>query len=222
MLPALITAQLLALLLAGGIALLERRGNEQAGSPPQPSLPLEPAHARGPGRVAIAFAGLIVMHVVASLVSRRLGWPAPLITLLLATLLRVADSAIDRPRRDVIALYRHCLRGLVYPVLFIAGMLFTPWDRLIEGFMSASLLPVAAAVGGMALVGAVTARPLGLAASDGAVLAMTRAAMGGTGTVAILNASRRLRLMPQAQIVTRLGGAVTLAVAMAGVGALMR
>ncbi|RDJ27029.1 hypothetical protein DWF00_08445 [Bosea caraganae] len=221
-LPALIAANLLALVLAGGIAFLERRGDRRAGNPPQPPPPQAPAYACGPGRLAAAFAGLIMLHVVASHISRVSGWPGPLIALLLVALLRLGDPAIGRPRQDVIALYRHCLRGLIYPVLFIAGMLFTPWDRLIEGFSSAGLLPVAAAVGGMALAGAAIARPLGLTAADGVVLALTRAAMGGTGTVAILNASHRLRLMPQAQIVTRLGGAITLAVAMAGAGALMR
>ncbi len=104
-------------------------------------------------------------------------------------------------------------------MLFIARALFTPWAQLVEGFSPFNLLPVAAAVGGMVLAGAALARPLGLAAADGAVLALTRAAMGGTG--AIRRSQRKPPApadLPQAQILTRIGGALTLAVAMAAIG----
>lgn len=220
MVPPLITANLVAILFAGIIVFREHRGDSMPGKASLPSLPRAPAPEASLGRLALGCAGLVMLHVVSSHISRSSNWAAPLIILLLAALLRLADPMIAGPRQDVVVIYRGCLRWLIHPVLFIAGMLFTPWDRLIEGFSSANLLPVAAAVLGMALAGAALARPLGLAAADGAVLALTRAAMGGTGTIAILNASHRLRLMPQAQILTRLGGAITLTAAMTGIAAL--
>lgn len=219
MLPPLIAANLLAILCAGAIALVERQDDGMTGQAPLPSQPKAPTPVASLGRLTLACAGLVVLHVVSSQIARCSGWAAPLIVLLLAALLRLADPLMARPRQDVVLLYRRCLHWLIYPVLFIAGALFTPWARLVEGFALVNLLPVAAAVGGMVLAGAALARPLGFAAADGAVLALTRAAMGGTGTIAILNASRRLRLMPQAQILTRIGGALTLALAMAAIGA---
>ncbi|WP_165923591.1 2-hydroxycarboxylate transporter family protein [Bosea sp. BK604] len=220
MLPPLIAANLLAILFAGAIALVERQHDRMSAGAPRPSPPKAPTPVTSLGRLAFTCAGLVVLHLISSHVARSSGWAAPLIVLLLAALLRLADPLTAGPRQDVVVLYRRCLQWLIHPVLFIAGALFTPWAQLVEGFSPFNLLPVAAAVGGMVLAGAALARPLGLAAADGAVLALTRAAMGGTGTIAILNASRRLRLMPQAQILTRIGGALTLALAMAAIGAL--
>lgn len=219
MLPPMITANLLAILLAGAVFSLERRHDDGDGPASPLPEPPKPAGQESHGHLALAFAGLVALHVASSHIARSSGSAAPLIVLLASVLLRLFDPWLAGPRQDVVLLYRGCLRALIHPVLFIAGMLFIPWGLLVEGFTSIDLLPVAAAVGGMVLAGAALARPLGLSVADGAVLALSRVAMGGTGTIAILSASHRLRLMPQAQILTRIGGAITLAAAMAGISA---
>ncbi len=42
----------------------------------------------------------------------------------------------------------------------------------------------------------------------------THSGMGGAGDIAILTASNRLRLMPFAQIATRIGGGITVTIAL--------
>ena len=44
---------------------------------------------------------------------------------------------------------------------------------------------------------------------DVAIVNACHSGQGGTGDVAILTASNRMRLMPFAQIATRIGGAIT-------------
>jgi malate:Na+ symporter len=49
---------------------------------------------------------------------------------------------------------------------------------------------------------------------EGAIVAATHSGMGGAGDIAILSASNRMRLMPFAQIATRIGGGITITLAL--------
>ncbi len=50
---------------------------------------------------------------------------------------------------------------------------------------------------------------------EAGIIAACRASQGGTGDVAILSACDRMQLMPFAQVATRIGGALTVTLALA-------
>ena len=63
----------------------------------------------------------------------------------------------------------------------------------------------------MVITGFFTSRLVRIYPVEGAVITSTHSGMGGAGDIAILTASDRLRLMPFAQIATRIGGGIIVA-----------
>ncbi|MCU4179088.1 2-hydroxycarboxylate transporter family protein [Bosea sp. BH3] len=219
MLPSIFAANLFAMLLAGIIR--SDRGREEITlvdvASPVAAISTRPVFSRAAWLFVAALALWLVDEAVSALALAS-GWPASLLMLVVAATWCLLGWG-RRLRDGIVDLYRLCLRFLIYPIIFIVGLLLVPWSQLVEGFTSPGLvLPVAAAVAGMATGGAAVSRRLGLTRAEGAILALTRAAMGGTGAVAILGAAGRLDLMSHAQMITRFGGALTLAVALTAAG----
>ena len=96
-------------------------------------------------------------------------------------------------------------------MLFAFGIVLTPWEKLVEGFAPANLLTIVSTVVAMTASGFVTARFVNLYPIESAIVSSTHSGMGGAGDIAILSASNRMMLMPFAQIATRIGGGITVA-----------
>jgi Na+/citrate or Na+/malate symporter len=73
---------------------------------------------------------------------------------------------------------------------------------------------VIAAVLVLSITGYLVSDWTGLNPADAATITLSRMAMGGTGAVALLSAGGRLPLLPFALLITRLGGALTVLIAL--------
>lgn len=164
---------------------------------------------------AIAILSIGVFTALSWLASHLSNISMPLVSIALAGLLHGLDLPPEPVRSGVVAIYRHGIAILTYPILILVGLLYTPWETLIAGFAPARLLTIVATVATLGIVGCIISRRFALNGIDSALVSLTRAAMGGTGDVIILSAARRLDLMPFAQISTRAGGAATVFVALA-------
>jgi malate:Na+ symporter len=165
------------------------------------------------GAAAIIFA----LYFAGYSASRNYGLPAPLVVLILAGILQLANVLSARLLAGIRVIYRFCIRVFTYPLLFVVGLLLTPWEKLMEGFAPVYLATIFATVGTLSIVGYWASRWARLSPFEGAIITVTRAAMGGTGDIAVLSAARSMELMPFAQIATRIGGAATIAAALTAV-----
>jgi Na+/citrate or Na+/malate symporter len=164
--------------------------------------------------IAIAVALLLAMAVAAYWVQRLTGISEPVFLLALSGILLVTNVLPPAIRSAIVAVYRFSAKVFVFPVLVVVGLLYSPWDVLLAGFSPGNLLVVTATVAGLYGGGYLFSLLAKLDPVDGSLVAVSRAAMGGTGDIAILSAARRLDLMPFAQIATRLGGAATVLIAL--------
>jgi malate:Na+ symporter len=161
-----------------------------------------------------AAAIIIALYFAGYSASRNYGLPAPLVVLMLAGILQLTNVLSPRLLAGIRDIYRFCIRVFTYPLLFLVGLLLTPWEKLMEGFAPVYLATIFATVGTLSVVGYWASRWVRLSPFEGAIITVTRAAMGGTGDIAVLSAARSLGLMPFAQIATRIGGAATVGAAL--------
>jgi Na+/citrate or Na+/malate symporter len=99
-------------------------------------------------------------------------------------------------------------------MLFAFSVVLTPWNKLVAGFAPANLLTVVVTVGSLVASGFFVARWVSLYPVESAIVTSTHAGMGGAGDIAILTAGNRMRLMPFAQIATRIAGGITVLAAL--------
>ncbi len=210
LLPAVFLGNLVAVVVAGALGHLRHR--RRTGIEGGRLVTKAEDEARQPvsiASVAAAISLLLAAAVAAYWIRRLTGISEPVSLLALSGIL-LASNAVPRPLHSaIVAVYRFSAKVLIVPVLVIVGSLYLPWHVLLEGFSLKNLFVIVATVGGLLTGGYLLSLLVRFDPIDGSIVAVSRAAMGGTGDIAMLSAARRLDLMPFAQIVTRLGGAIT-------------
>jgi len=99
-------------------------------------------------------------------------------------------------------------------LLFAIGVALTPWDKLVSAFTLSNLITIVATVTTLMAAGFLVGRRLNMYPIEAAIVNACHSGQGGTGDVAILSAADRMALMPFAQIATRIGGAITVTLAL--------
>jgi Na+/citrate or Na+/malate symporter len=162
--------------------------------------------AAGMSAITLYMAG-VMMHAL-------FGLPGPVCMLFLAVMMKLF-KLVPKPLEDgARTLFKFFTTCVTYPLLFANSIAVTHWSELIAAFHWANLLAIFTTVAVLILVGFVMARRLGLYPVETAIVNGCHSGLGGTGDVAILTAAGRMELMPFAQISTRIGGAITVMVAL--------
>ena len=227
--PAILVGNLTAIICAGSLSWLGRRKPQLTGNgqlqPSGDDLLAGAVPMRAEGNVQnIAAAGMVAvtLYLTGALAQQLWGFPAPVVTLALAVALKLFHGITPRLQSGSYTVYKFCLTAIAYPMLFAFGIVLTPWEKLIEGFAPANLITIVVTVLTMTASGFFTARLVKLYPVESAIVTSTHSGMGGAGDIAILSASNRMMLMPFAQIATRIGGGITVALALILMAALSR
>jgi CCS family citrate carrier protein len=222
-LPAVMLGSLAAILIAGGLNLLGRKRPELTGNgqlqPGEHDVPLTGSDAAKfrPDLQTIGAAVVLAMtlYVTGALVQKLTGFPGPVTMLFLAVALKLGRVVSPQLEQGAFRNYQFFARLVTYPLLFAIGVAKTPWEKLVSAFNPAEILTILATVVTLVATGFWVGRLVNIYPVEAGIVAACRASQGGTGDVAILSASDRMNMMPFAQVATRIGGAITVTLALA-------
>ena len=180
--------------------------------------PMAAAHANilkiDVGKVAAAGVTAITIYLLGVWIHSLVGLPAPVGMLMIAVLLKLLNLVPTEIEEGARVVFRFFVTAVTYPLLFATAVALTPWHELVSAFHPANLITVIATVGSLTATGYVVGKWLGMYPIDTAIVNSTHSGLGGTGDVMILTAAERIELMPFAQVATRIGGAITVTLAL--------
>jgi Na+/citrate or Na+/malate symporter len=177
---------------------------ERSGAPEQPTVP----------DIAAAALFAISLYMLGLLCNKLLGLPAPVAMLFIAVLIKLAQAVTPDLQAGAFFVFRFFQVAVTYPLLFAIGVALTPWETLIAAFALPKLITIVSTVATLIGSGFVVGKWVNLYPIDTAIVNACHSGQGGTGDVAILTAANRMQLMPFAQIATRIGGALTVTLAL--------
>ena len=224
-LPPVMLGSLMAILLSGGLNFVGKRyphltgegrlqpqeHDELADADSAPAEPVDVGTVAAAGVTAIAF--YLVGIVAQKLITWPVLWPAPVVMLVLAVLVKSSRAVSPSLQQGASIVYRFFATAVTYPLLFAIGVAMTPWDKLVAAFTIPNLITIFATVASLMGTGYALARWLRMYPIDVAIVNACHSGQGGTGDVAILTAANRMQLMPFAQVATRIGGVTTVILA---------
>jgi malate:Na+ symporter len=193
---------------------LERRGERAEFSAGQPSQLRSDFTTMDVTTIAAGGLTAIAIYLVGVLLYVLIRLPAPVGMLLLAILLKLINIIPPRLEEGIRFVFRFFVVAVTYPLLFAVAVALTPWANLVAAFHPANLAIVAVVVVVLTASGYFVGTQLGMYPIDTAIVNATHSGLGGTGDVMILSAAERMELMPFAQVATRIGGAITVTLAL--------
>jgi Na+/citrate or Na+/malate symporter len=221
-LPVVMLGSLTAILLAGGLNLLGKRYRNLTGEGRlEPGQQEELQSSKGeplpePNITDIVAAGLfaISLYLLGLLCNKLFGLPAPVSMLFITVLVKLARAVSPQLQAGAFFVFRFFQVGVTYPLLFAIGVALTPWQTLMAAFVLPKLVTIAATVTTLVATGFIVGKWVKLYPIEAAIVNACHSGQGGTGDVAILTAANRMQLMPFAQVATRIGGAITVTLAL--------
>ncbi|WP_314063961.1 2-hydroxycarboxylate transporter family protein [uncultured Vagococcus sp.] len=157
----------------------------------------------------------IALYFVSMFLHQVMTLPAPIILLLLVMALKVLGFISEDLIEGGVGLYKFTISAITPILLFGVGVALTPWEDIVSVFTNVPLLIVlVATVCTVVLISFFVAKFTGLHPVDTAIVISCCSGQGGTGALAILAAGNRMILMPFAQVAVRLGGAITVTIAL--------
>lgn len=222
-LPAVMFGSLAAIILAGGLNMLGKKrpaltGNGQL-QPGEHDVPLsgEEAPRFLPDLPTVGAAVVLAMtlYLAGAFIQKLTGFPGPVTMLFLAVAIKLGRLVSRDLEQGAFRNYQFFRTLVTYPLLFAIGVAKTPWEKLMAAFNPAELITIAATVVTLVVTGFFVGRMVNIYPVESGIVAACRASQGGTGDVAILSACDRMAMMPFAQVATRIGGAITVTLALA-------
>jgi CCS family citrate carrier protein len=221
-LPVVMLGSLTAILLSGGLNLLGKRYRNLTGEGRlQPGQQEELQSAKEdplpePHVTDIVAAGLfaISLYLLGLLCNKLFGLPAPVSMLFITVVVKLARAASPQLQAGAFFVFRFFQVGVTYPLLFAIGVAMTPWQTLMAAFVLPKLITIMATVTTLVATGFIVGKWVKLYPIEAAIVNACHSGQGGTGDVAILTAANRMQLMPFAQVATRIGGAITVTLAL--------
>ena len=222
-LPAVMFGSLAAIILAGLLNLLGRRKPELTGrgqlQPGEHDVLLTGSEAPRftPDLQTVGAAVVLAMtlYLAGALVQKLTGFPGPVTMLFLAVAIKLARAVSPELEQGAFRNYQFFAKLVTYPLLFAIGVSKTPWEKLMSAFNAAEIVTIAGTVVTLVATGFFVGRLVNIYPVESGIVAACRASQGGTGDVAILSACDRMNMMPFAQVATRIGGAITVTLALA-------
>jgi CCS family citrate carrier protein len=173
---------------------------------------LDVSHIAAGASIAITL--YLVGVAASSLPPDAFRFPAPVVMLFLAVAVKLAHGVPPQLQHGAGIVYKFFRTAVTYPLLFAIGIALTPWDKLMAALQPANLITIVATVVTLMTTGFFVGRWVKLYPIEAAIVNACHSGQGGTGDVAILTAANRMQMMPFAQIATRIGGAITVTLAL--------
>ncbi|PKQ75643.1 citrate:sodium symporter [Aeromonas sobria] len=156
------------------------------------------------------------MFVLGSLLGNFIPMHPFALMILAVAFIKVSGLLPRRYEQAAADWYQFVVSNLTPSLLVGIGVAYTSIPELVSAFSISYFVLVMVTVIGGALGAALVGRIIGFYPIEAAITGgLCMANMGGTGDVAVLSAAQRMKLMPFAQISSRLGGAVMLILATA-------
>jgi CCS family citrate carrier protein len=155
----------------------------------------------------------IAIYVFGTLIHSLTGLPAPVAMLFLVVMVKLLKAVPASLEEGARVVFRFFVTAVTYPLLFSTAVALTPWHELVEAFHPANLVTIIATVLTLTATGFYVGKWLKMYPIETAIVNACHSGLGGTGDVMILTAAERMELMPFAQVATRIGGAITVTLA---------
>lgn len=155
-------------------------------------------------------AGMLIacaLFIAGGLLSPYTGIPGPILMIIIGALLKISTLMPAKMEQGAYQMYRFIATNLTFPLMVGLGVLYMPWNKLVEAFTFSYFVICSVTVLAMIASGWFVGLLMNMYPVETAIVNACHSGLGGTGDVAILSASNRMEMMPFAQISTRIGGA---------------